>query len=125
MYETPPPAPSAHSSSFEASVRAERRFKKGKTRMPKRLVRQEAIMDLGYPFDEEEDFYVLRIALEKEQIDEVIKISESYKDGGMYILITIVVTHRLISQQKRRKSTGSKRPSKKKPSLHRPSATAM
>ena len=39
-------------------------------------------MDLGYPFDEEEDFFMLRIALDKEQIDEVIKISESYKDGG-------------------------------------------
>ncbi|SMR52697.1 unnamed protein product [Zymoseptoria tritici ST99CH_1E4] len=77
----PAPAPSNHSSSIEASVRQERRFKKGKTRMPKRLVRVEAIMDLGYPFDEEEDFYVLRIALEKDQIDEVIKISETYKDG--------------------------------------------
>lgn len=49
--------------------------------MPKRLVRVEAIMDLGYPFEEEESFYVLQIALEKEQIDEVIKISEQYKDG--------------------------------------------
>lgn len=77
-----PPASSVKSSSFEASVREERRFKKGKTRMPKRLVRLEAIMDLGYPFDEEEDFFVLRIALEKEQIDEVIQISETYKDGG-------------------------------------------
>lgn len=79
---SPPPAPSVKSSSFEASVREERRFKKGKTRMPKRLVRLEAIMDLGYPFDEEDDFFVLRIALEKEQIDEVIQISETYKDGG-------------------------------------------
>lgn len=58
------------------------RFKKGKTRMPKRLVMREAIQDLGYPYDEEEDFYVLRIAMEKEQIDEVIKISEQYKAGG-------------------------------------------
>ncbi|KAI7160256.1 hypothetical protein KC349_g3640 [Hortaea werneckii] len=58
------------------------KFKKGKTRMPKRLVMREAIQDLGYPYDEEEDFYVLRIALEKEQIDEVIKISEQYKAGG-------------------------------------------
>jgi len=57
-------------------------FKKGKTRMPKRLVRIEAIQDLGYPFDEETDFYVLRIALEKDQIDEVIKISETYSNGG-------------------------------------------
>lgn len=84
----PPPAKSVyesiHETAFEESVREERRFKKGKTRMPKRLVRREAIMDLGYPFDEEEDFFVLRIALEKEQIDEVIQISEQYKDGGEF-----------------------------------------
>jgi hypothetical protein len=61
----------------------ERKFKKGKTRMPKRLVRREAIMDLGYPFDEEEDFFVLRIALEKDQIDEVIKVSDTYKESSM------------------------------------------
>lgn len=58
-------------------------FKKGKTRMPKRLVFKEAIVDLGYPFEEEERFYVLQVALEKEQIDEVIKISETYKAAGM------------------------------------------
>lgn len=80
----PLPVPSIHETAFEESIREERRFKKGKTRMPKRLVRREAIMDLGYPFDEEEDFFVLRIALEKEQIDEVIQISETYKDGGMH-----------------------------------------
>ena len=63
------------------------RFKKGKTRMPKRLVRREAILDLGYPFDEEEDFFLLTVALEKEQIDEVIRISETYKSGGEYLLL--------------------------------------
>lgn len=66
----------------ESIAETQRKVKKGKTRMPKRLVQREAIMDLGYPFDEEEDFYVLRIALEKDQIDEVIKISEQYKEGG-------------------------------------------
>ena len=66
----------------ESIAETQRKVKKGKTRMPKRLVRREAIMDLGYPFDEEDDFFVLRTALEKEQIDEVMKISESYKDGG-------------------------------------------
>lgn len=91
--------------------------KKGKTRMPKRLVRKEAIIQLGYPFEEEvstnpylfihihllprhytamaallphlvpilttfhvqDDFIIVRRALEKEQIDEVIRISENYK----------------------------------------------
>jgi len=66
----------------ESIAETERKFKKGKTRMPKRLVRREAIQDLAYPYEEEEDFYVLKIALEKEQIDEVIKISEQYKEGG-------------------------------------------
>jgi hypothetical protein len=56
--------------------------KKGKTRMPKRLVHRDALHDLAYQYDEEEDFFVLRIALEKDQIDEVIKISEMYKAGG-------------------------------------------
>ncbi|KAK1070568.1 hypothetical protein LTR74_003994 [Friedmanniomyces endolithicus] len=66
----------------ESIAETKRGFKKGKTRMPKRLVRSEAIQDLGYPYDEEDNFYVLRIALEKDQIDEVIKISEQYKEGG-------------------------------------------
>lgn len=52
--------------------------------MPKRLVHRDALHDLAYPYDEEEDFFMLRIALEKDQIDEVIKISEMYKAGGLY-----------------------------------------
>lgn len=70
---------SIHGGSVHETI--DKRFKKGKTRMPKRLVRCEAIRDLGYPYDEETDFFVLRIALEKEQIDEVMRISESYKSG--------------------------------------------
>jgi hypothetical protein len=67
---------------IEESVREERTWKKGKTRMPKRMVEIEAILDLGYPFDEEDNFFVLRVALEKEQIDEVIQASEVYRNGG-------------------------------------------
>ena len=72
---------SIHGGTASVHETIDKRFKKGKTRMPKRLVRREAIMDLGYPYDEEADFFVLRIALEKEQIDEVMRISESYKSG--------------------------------------------
>ncbi|KAM0718680.1 hypothetical protein Q7P37_005751 [Cladosporium fusiforme] len=76
---------SSSSSSYAQTSRAsspERRVgKKGKTRMPKRLVHRDALHDLAYPYDEEEDFFLLRIALEKDQIDEVIKISEMYKAG--------------------------------------------
>lgn len=82
---------SSSSSSLESASRVssspERRVgKKGKTRMPKRLVHRDALHDLAYPYDEEDDFFLLRIALEKDQIDEVIKISEMYKAGGQYII---------------------------------------
>lgn len=76
---------SSSSSSFvesRVSSSPTRVGKKGKTRMPKRLVHRDALHDLAYPYDEEEDFFMLRIALEKDQIDEVIKISEMYKAGG-------------------------------------------
>ncbi|KAI2483458.1 hypothetical protein Ptr902_05775 [Pyrenophora tritici-repentis] len=54
--------------------------KKGKTRLPKRLVKKQAVIDLGYPFEEEDDFIIVTRALEKEHIDEVIKVSENYKE---------------------------------------------
>ncbi|THW68720.1 hypothetical protein D6D19_08800 [Aureobasidium pullulans] len=66
---------SRHSSPGPAKI-----GKKGKTRMPKRLVRKEAIINLGYPFVEEEDFIIVQRALDKEHIDEVIRISEQYKE---------------------------------------------
>jgi len=53
--------------------------RKGKTKMPKRLVHFRALEELGYPFEEEEDFIFVRRALGKEQIDEIIKLSEKYK----------------------------------------------
>jgi hypothetical protein len=88
------------SSVTDSTTHISKKFKKGKTRMPKRLVRREAIMDLGYPFDEEEAFFVLRIALEKEQIDEVMKISESYKNGGRYISLTCAFRANDVSDRK-------------------------
>ncbi|KAF2188721.1 hypothetical protein K469DRAFT_85664 [Zopfia rhizophila CBS 207.26] len=76
-------ARSSSSSSFEevSPVRISIAGRKGKTRMPKRLVKKQAVIELGYPFEEEDDFIIVRRALEKEQIDEIIKISENYKDG--------------------------------------------
>ncbi|KAH8598908.1 hypothetical protein B0O99DRAFT_30176 [Bisporella sp. PMI_857] len=53
--------------------------KKGKTRMPARLVSKQAIIDLGYPFVEEGDIIIIQKALGRENIDEVIKLSEDYK----------------------------------------------
>lgn len=101
---------SSSSESFEkvsrhSSPSPERKVgKKGKTRMPKRLVRKEAVIELRYPFEEEvrehrtcifwctftdslsqDDFIIVGRALEKEQIDEVIRISENYKGPSTFI----------------------------------------
>jgi hypothetical protein len=59
----------------------EERGKRGKTRMPKRLAEKKAIIDLGYPFEEEEDFIIIRRALGKEHIDEIIEISKKIRAG--------------------------------------------
>lgn len=53
--------------------------KKGKTRMPKRLVHKQVISDMGLPFEEEEHFIIVQRALEKDHIDDIIKKSESFK----------------------------------------------
>jgi len=51
--------------------------------MPKRLVKKQAVIELGYPYEEEDDFIIVKRALEKEHIDEIIKISENYKEERM------------------------------------------
>ena len=58
------------------------RTRKGKTRMPMRLVRREAIVDLGYPYNEDGEYFVLGAALDKEQIDDIIEASKAYGDGS-------------------------------------------
>ncbi|KAF2733312.1 hypothetical protein EJ04DRAFT_544215 [Polyplosphaeria fusca] len=72
---------SSSSSSFE-EVEPPKNLvgRKGKTRLPKRLVKKQAVIELGYPYEEEEDFIIVKRALEKDHIDEIIKISENYKE---------------------------------------------
>ena len=77
--------------SFGSSTQGEPKTKKGKTRMPKRWVHREAILDLGYPFDDEHDCFVLRVALRKEGIDELIALSKPYKDQGMCALLPLLL----------------------------------
>ncbi|KAA8650651.1 hypothetical protein EYZ11_002812 [Aspergillus tanneri] len=53
--------------------------RKGKTRMPRRLVHTAAIREFGYPFEEEGDMVIIQVALSKEQIDNVISRSREMK----------------------------------------------
>ncbi|KAF2455193.1 hypothetical protein BDY21DRAFT_387251 [Lineolata rhizophorae] len=77
---------SSSTSSFEEvePVRRAPASKKGRTKMPKRLVHVKAVVELGYPFEEDEDFIIVLRALHKEQIDEVISISEKYRSTSTY-----------------------------------------
>ncbi|OJJ46772.1 hypothetical protein ASPZODRAFT_159561 [Penicilliopsis zonata CBS 506.65] len=53
--------------------------RKGRTRMPRRLVHTQAIIELGYPFVEEDNVVVIQKALSKDQIDEVISVSRDIR----------------------------------------------
>ncbi|KAJ5087676.1 hypothetical protein N7456_011292 [Penicillium angulare] len=53
--------------------------RKGKTRIPRKFVHIHAILDLGYPFKEEDSTIVIQKALSKEQIDEVISLSREFR----------------------------------------------
>ncbi|KAI1803287.1 hypothetical protein F4811DRAFT_553971 [Daldinia bambusicola] len=53
--------------------------KKGKTRIPVRLVSKLALIDLGYPFVEEGNVIVVQKALGQQNIDDLLKLSEEYK----------------------------------------------
>ncbi|KAL5361061.1 hypothetical protein BJX96DRAFT_151338 [Aspergillus floccosus] len=53
--------------------------RKGKTRMPRKLVHTHAIREFGYPFEEEGDMVIIQLALSKEQIDEVISRSREIR----------------------------------------------
>lgn len=75
---------SSSSSSSDSSVssRSTRKSgmpKRGRTRMPAKLVSKRAIIELGYPFEEEGSVIIIQRALGREHIDEVIQLSEKYK----------------------------------------------
>lgn len=53
--------------------------RKGKTRMPKKLVHPRAIIDKGYPFEEQENVVMIQLALSKDQIDELISVSREIR----------------------------------------------
>ncbi|KAM5382534.1 hypothetical protein ACJZ2D_002538 [Fusarium nematophilum] len=66
------------SSSGGTTVRSEYP-KKGKTRIPAKLVSKRALIDLGYPFFEEGNTIIVQKALGQDNIDELLKVSEDYK----------------------------------------------
>ncbi|KAL2258195.1 hypothetical protein VTK26DRAFT_8587 [Humicola hyalothermophila] len=60
--------------------------KKGKTRIPARLVSKRALIDLGYPFMEEGKTIVVQKALGQHNINELLKLSDDYKKSELEIM---------------------------------------
>ncbi|KAK4224203.1 hypothetical protein QBC38DRAFT_511925 [Podospora fimiseda] len=60
--------------------------KKGKTRIPARLVSKRALIDLGYPFVEEGKTIIVQKALGQKNIDDLLKLSDDYKKSEFEII---------------------------------------
>ncbi|KAI1843806.1 hypothetical protein JX266_010065 [Neoarthrinium moseri] len=75
------------SSSGGTTVTAKSEYpKKGKTRIPVRLVSKRALIDLGYPFEEEGNTIIVQKALGQDNIDDLLKLSEDYKKAELEVL---------------------------------------
>ncbi|KAH9993014.1 hypothetical protein F4779DRAFT_623559 [Xylariaceae sp. FL0662B] len=59
--------------------------KKGKTRIPRRLVSVRALVDLQYPYTEEGQIIVVLKALGQQNIDDLLKLSEEYKKSDLEV----------------------------------------
>ncbi|KAK3682387.1 hypothetical protein B0T22DRAFT_282281 [Podospora appendiculata] len=59
--------------------------KKGKTRIPARLVSKRALIELGYPYVEEGNTIIVQKALGQQNIDEVLRLSDEYKKSELEI----------------------------------------
>lgn len=70
---------SSSSSSGGTSLTAKSEYpKKGKTRIPARLVSKRALIDLGYPFVEEGSTIIVQKALGQQNIDDLLRLSDDY-----------------------------------------------
>ncbi|UNI22762.1 hypothetical protein JDV02_008623 [Purpureocillium takamizusanense] len=59
--------------------------KKGKTKIPVKLVSKRALIDLGYPFVEEGNTIIVQKALGQDNIDELLKLSEEYNKAELEV----------------------------------------
>ncbi|KAI1760256.1 hypothetical protein GGR53DRAFT_93284 [Hypoxylon sp. FL1150] len=74
--------------------------KKGKTRIPVRLVSKRALIDLGYPFVEEGNVLVVQKALGQQNIDDLLKLSEDYKKAEQEVTAARSVSNELIEERR-------------------------
>lgn len=75
--------------------------RKGKTRMPEKLVHPRAIREFGYPYEEEGDLVIIQLALSKDQIDAVIERSREIRRQAEAIPIRARSPVRAASRRRR------------------------
>ncbi|KAK7747271.1 hypothetical protein SLS53_001524 [Cytospora paraplurivora] len=75
--------------------------KKGKTRIPARLVSKRALIDLGYPFIEEGNTIIVLKALGQENIDDLLKLSEDYRKSELEVTAARSEVGRDIMEERR------------------------
>ncbi|KAJ9136678.1 hypothetical protein NKR23_g9579 [Pleurostoma richardsiae] len=77
---------SSGSASSEPDESKDEYPKKGKTRIPEKLVSKRALIDLGYPFVQEGSTIIVLKALGQENIDDLLKLSEDYKKAEVNVV---------------------------------------
>ncbi|KAH9885059.1 hypothetical protein F4778DRAFT_787463 [Xylariomycetidae sp. FL2044] len=92
---------SSSSSSGGTTVTVKSEYpKKGKTRIPVRLVSKRALIDLGYPFIEEGNIIIVQKALGQQNIDDLLKLSEEYKKSELEVAAARSVPGGVIEERK-------------------------
>lgn len=74
--------------------------KKGKTRIPARLVSKRALIELGYPHIEEGNTIIVLKALGQDNIDELLRLSEDYKKSEMELAAGRSVPGNLLEERR-------------------------
>ncbi|KKZ67564.1 hypothetical protein EMCG_06798 [[Emmonsia] crescens] len=103
--------------------------RRGKTRMPKRLVHPRAIIDLGYEYEEEENAYVIFQALQQVHIDDLVTRSREVRRTATTteVIDTLAVGFPRENLSIERRRSVSRRPARvvelsrsRRPSISRP-----
>ncbi|KEZ42205.1 hypothetical protein SAPIO_CDS6280 [Scedosporium apiospermum] len=76
---------SSSSSPSRATSKSDEYPKKGKTKIPAKLLSKRALYDLRYPFIDEGKTIVILKALSQEQIDQVLRVSDEYKKAELEV----------------------------------------
>ncbi|KAH7375340.1 hypothetical protein B0T11DRAFT_293044 [Plectosphaerella cucumerina] len=74
--------------------------KKGKTRIPARLVEKRALIELGYPYTEEGNTVIVLKALGQDNIDELLKLSEEFKKSSLELVAARSVAGNIVEERR-------------------------